>query len=420
MADRNRDPEPDATTAHRSTTKPPASHATSASTAARRTTAAATTTTTTTRAARASHSGVPITATSGALRDLDPTPTSTAGVGASGGSSGAVMGGIAVGGVAVVALVGLLFYKRRKRASLDTPKGGRGDKGLGMDVPVNMVSGPMALAPEDGIEAAPSHRPEAQFREQQQFPPGMRDELFGTGLHSSPSNKKENDALSRGNSGSSNKNAAPAPEYYMGKEDIDPRRDLRGLDAPETYVKMAQAAAGGAPADRLSQDSPRSSTDSGSVYLTMEEAQQAHNQKMMGHKQSIGSVGDLLENQSSRPPGDRMVSVATTQSSMSMMPPLPPVASPAPFNGINHQNQYQQQQPPMEDPYAEGAFSETQSDAFYNPAHYEIQQHPSLYQSDSFSAQPPSPTYQGHSNNSSGQHSQAPVIQQDGPYMRPY
>jgi len=426
MADRDRDPV--TTTTSRRAAAAAAKPTTTTTTAARPS-----------RAARVTRSGPAAVEASGDPRGIDGPSSTTDTPDGGGGSSGAVVGGVAAGVVAVVALVGLLVYKRRKR----TPAGASGKGKNPSDGPgsSNIVSGPMALAPEEGIEAAPSHHSEAQFRKQQQFPPGMRDELFaqpGTALHATLSNKKDNGSLSRGNSGNNGSGAGssegpigaqrsasqskdpaqgsltPMPEYYMGKEDIDPRRDLRGLELPETYVKMAQAAA--APQTRSSFDS-----DNESVYLTLEEAQQAHNQKMMGHKQSIGSVNDLLQSSDrSNRPGDRMVSMATTESSMSMMPPLPPVASPAPFQGIKHQHQLPNSPsrgPAMEDPYAEGAFT---GDVYYNP-HYAAQQAdqyqnqypPSSHYDAPYSPQPISPSH-------NRQYPQGPEIQRDGPYMRQY
>ncbi|KAG0011355.1 hypothetical protein BGZ80_000750 [Entomortierella chlamydospora] len=379
-----------------------------------------------------------------------PTPTIAS---ASSGSSGAVIGGIAGGAVVLIAIVGLLFYKRRRRATVAVAaaKGGKGGDPETPVSPSGAISGPMSLAPDEGIKAPPSHRAEAQFREQQHFKPGMRDELFAQ--PTSPTHKNQtpmayNSPPGTGNQGSINNkmnekdgnchlsptesyedtlvndyfggadakeseaigaqrptpqardvlrgNLTPAPEYYMGKEDIDPRRDLRGFDAPETYVKnstVAPAANQGKPSD-----SPRSScsSDRSSAYLTLEEAQQAHNNKMMGHKQSISSIDMLIGNQfpqasqgrTNQSP-DHLLSVAMTESTMSMMPSLPPTSSPTALNGVRHQNgpydaRMQQQGSPLKgpnaglisgvarvDPYAESAFSEDDrsvtSGSYYNP-----------------------------------------------------
>ncbi|KAF9944251.1 hypothetical protein BGZ65_012346 [Modicella reniformis] len=257
---------------------------------------ASTHSTTTTRAARASHTGSSsiITGTGHAIASPVSSADST------GGSSGALLGGIAAGVVGLIAIVGLLFYKRRRRSATDAS--GKNKMG-GKDQPMSnaslsthgAISGPLSLAPDSGIAATPSHRPEAQFREQQQFPPGMRDELFaqpGATLNTTLSNKKDGGSTPEGPIGAqrpttqskdlAHGNLTPAPEYYLGKEDIDPRRDLRGLDTPETYIKKSQGASDSMQ-QSSSKDTPRSScsSDNESVYMTLEQAQQAHNNKMM-------------------------------------------------------------------------------------------------------------------------------------------
>ncbi|KAG0204693.1 hypothetical protein BGX28_003442 [Mortierella sp. GBA30] len=457
-----------------------------------------------------------------------PTPSATA-ENASG-PSGAMLGGIAAGVVLLFGLVGVLFYKKRKRAAVaaaemssKSKKGGMSISGA--DAP---ISGPLALAPEKGIDAAPAHRPEAKFREQQQFRPGMRDELFaqpGSTLHTTLSNKNKRnnnninnsnsnigdyksnggeggDSVNRNNSNKnhgqeekpkdrsspsdgyyddehlvhdyyggaeslgtigaqrptphprdhSHGNLTPAPDYYLGKEDIDPRRDLRGLDSPETYVKKTAAVGSSPLADPRQiqqlagnpQDSPRSSYSSGrdSAYMTIEQAQQAHNQKMRGPKDSIYSV-DMLHLDTSSPPKtqervvnrppDYALSMAMSESTMSVMPSLPPVGSPMPFNGGHQHSQYdpRMQQPqrhgggrpsppgpgpgpfsPLsiiatEDPYAESAYSDELRDdrsmvsAGYNhPKHRQQQQH-----------------YQG--SGRGGPHSPGPMSPPYSPYQQP-
>ncbi|KAF9344277.1 hypothetical protein BGX34_005826, partial [Mortierella sp. NVP85] len=152
-------------------------------------------------------------------------------------------------------------------------------------------------------------------------------------------------------------NQTPAPEYYLGKEDIDPRRDLRGLERPETYLKINNppqpsappASAQQTPAQQES-SSPRSSCsseDGESGYLTLEQAQKAHQRKMMGHKESIGSGSIMMErygqqhqHQAQQPNPIPLAqlsptfvpehaSIAISDSTMSMMPSLPSIASPA-------------------------------------------------------------------------------------------
>ncbi|KAF9361899.1 hypothetical protein BGX26_010302 [Mortierella sp. AD094] len=161
----------------------------------------------------------------------------------------------------------------------------------------------------------------------------------------------------------------PVPDYYLGKEDIDPRRDLRGLDNPETYILDKKSPSLSSPtAQRPTQQgqgssSPRSScsSDDEEGYMTLEQAQKAHQRKMMGHKESIGSVQALTENASKQQqqhqqqqqqqqpqrsdPSDSSpsftpehASVAISDSTMSMMPSLPSVSSPMPFTLHNTNN----------------------------------------------------------------------------------
>ncbi|KAG0047647.1 hypothetical protein BGZ83_007333 [Gryganskiella cystojenkinii] len=415
------DPHPTTTTAaHRATTTTRAARTTTANTrGATRTTRSATSTSIATSST--------------------PTPSQTPAAAASG-PSGAMIGGIAVGVVAVLGLVGLIFYKRRKRASVaaaeqsahnknlkELPRGMsemRGGEGSSGGASHNAISGPMALAPEQGIDAAPQHRPEAQFREQQQFRPGMRDELFaqpGSALHASHSNKSNGSGQRSGGNGNnygaapgpvsreiqdihrnnsknnmnekqqldntgdyyddhldfySNEpdvptigakrdvpqardlthgNLTPAPQYYLGKEDIDPRRDLRGMDNPDSYVGKNEdlhdprqgppPITNGGKNDNSKAEaaaSPRSSYSSdGEAYLTLEQAQGAHNRKIMGHKESIGSVQMLMEHSLSPPSTGKpqMHSGAISESTVSMIPSLPPATSPMPaFNGGGNNN----------------------------------------------------------------------------------
>ncbi|KAI1306458.1 hypothetical protein EDD11_004750 [Mortierella claussenii] len=556
----------------------------------------------TSRVSRATRTGTATTTGTPTLTSTaSPTPTSATPE-AAGGLSGAVIGGIGAGVVVLIALVGLLFYKRRKRTTVGTAeveKGGKDGKKGGPSAANavaalpkhNDISGPMSLAPQNGTAAAPAHRPEAQFREQQQFRPGMRDELFaqeGSAIHRNLNSQKENNSNNNNNANSNNNsntnnnnvnnnnannsrpvnngggpgyvnekelysgnnrsapspslqgnkptsntfydddqlvndyygesdhdatatgpigaqrsapqpkdlmhgNLTPAPEYYLGKEDIDPRRDLRGLDSPATYVKKTPLQ--DPRQKQLSESSPRSSysSDGGeSAYLTLEQAQQAHNHKMMGHKMSISSIDMLLVDSRSAPergnnnsnnhgshvndrsknngtaPSDHMLSVAMTESTVSMMPALPPTASPQSFQGIKHQNQQRHGPPqrggpgqgsPMssrslthEDPYAESAYSEDYPDdrslasgSYYNPHYAEQRQgqgqgqypphrgHPNQQQqqqqqyrhppqspgerSDPYSSQPLSPPYrpsqpaypqQGHNNNNNNNNRQYP------------
>ncbi|KAF9438607.1 hypothetical protein BGZ76_006506 [Entomortierella beljakovae] len=408
--------------------------------AATRTTTAARKTTTTTRSTRSTRAtSTRSTTTTTTSSTASPTPTIDAG---GGGSSGGAIGGALVGVAVVLGLVGFLLYRRKKKATVAAAKN---DQSMAEARTANAaISGPMALAPENGSDAAPAHRSEAQFREQQQYKPGMRDELFappGSVVHNKENNNSNNNNNNNNNNNYGNEtgygygnekdvysgnranqndsyednlvndyyggdgpepigaqrpapqakdvmhgNLTPAPEYYMGKEDIDPRRDLRGLDSPESYVKTPldnHANANGSP--RTSYDSGRES----GAYQTLEQAQQAHNQKMMGHKHSIGSVGDLnpershQENSSggrTNQPADHLLSVAMTESTVSMMPALPPAASTAPANGAKGnaydarmQEPYNRGPPPRgnqgpisprarEDPYAESAFSEDYGD----------------------------------------------------------
>ncbi|KAF9941325.1 hypothetical protein BGZ75_002001 [Mortierella antarctica] len=458
---------------------------------------------------RASRTTRPATTATAATATISATPSSSPETAA--GPSGAMIGGIAAGVVMVFGLVGLLFYKKRKRATVAAAEAKK-SKAIAMSGTSAPISGPLALAPEKGIDSAPAHRPEAHFREQQQFRPGMRDELFaqpGSALHTTLSNKnKSNTTLINNdsrtnltsnmyNNNSSNNgrgmdssniksnnnnqggtpkdgpppsddyyddhlvhdyyggsdspeaigaqrpapqsrdlslgNLTPAPEYYLGKEDIDPRRDLRGLDSPETYVRQAAIAGstmGSDPRQMQGADTSRYSDDHDSVYMTPEQAQQAHNHRMRGPKDSIGSVAMLHLDPASPPqpqerathrPPDHSLSVAMSESTMSVMPSLPPA------DGGQYDRRMQQQQRPggarpsppgpgpgplspmssiaMEDPYAESAYSDEYRDdrSMASPGYPQQRQQPyrPQYPHDNgrgspYSSGPMSPPYDSH------------------------
>ncbi|KAG0348555.1 hypothetical protein BG004_004800 [Podila humilis] len=160
-------------------------------------------------------------------------------------------------------------------------------------------------------------------------------------------------------------NLTPAPEYYLGKADIDPRRDLRGLDSPDAYVQNLKKKPSKKPKVSSESrqgmlDSPRTSfsSDGESVYLTLEQAQQAHHEKMMGHKPSVSSEfgskpnNDNMHHNYNDPRYDdplrspmspedmryapEHASMAISDSTMSMMPSLPPINSPAPYSPSKH------------------------------------------------------------------------------------
>ncbi|KAG0276732.1 hypothetical protein BGZ95_007127 [Linnemannia exigua] len=399
--------------------------------------------TTTVRASR-----TPTISTTAAVISPTPTPEPPGGL-----APGAI-GGIAGGAVALVALVGVVFYKRRKRTIAAASKSGGGIGKDNKDEPIYMhasnyssnnhknpppnngISGPLALSAESDFNATPS-----PFRRPSQQQQGQREDDFhrepsGAGPYVGPGDSKNNNLNNNqhsqfGNDNNRNNhngrkseqddrnnshsphddkaplqndyydvqdyydgpqepigaqrsvvsprdvthgNLTPAPEYYLGKEDIDPRRDLRGLDEPETYIRKASMMQA-APVDQKQRD-PRHrrssvSSDGGSTYMTLEQAQQAHQKKMQGHKESIGSVSMLIDtsnknkqphrSEEPRSPGTPTVahdnaSIAISDSTMSMMPSLPPINSPMPFSG-------------HDDPYAESAFSEDFS-SYPNSPHY--------------------------------------------------
>ncbi|KAG0357451.1 hypothetical protein BG005_003524 [Podila minutissima] len=457
------------------------------------------------------------------------TPTASPNPETGGGLSGGAIGGIAAGVVVVFALVGLVFYKRRKRIAAEkksdkeepiymnasnysSKKNGSNGDGGG-------ISGPLALAGDDDYGGAAvafvKKRQHASIQEQDgpygiqkpsqarardngpmspgprspggpMSPGGPRSPPDGylsdhgpgggngarpgpggydhrndhpmspTAQHKSRSDHGEDDYYDVHNDyyggpeqpigaqrspaharDVTHGNLTPAPEYYLGKEDIDPRRDLRGLDTPDTYVnsnKKAPKASSESRQGMLRGDSPRSSisSDNESVYLTLEQAQQAHHQKMMmGHKASVGSAAHLQDRQNGpSPKSDRHgpgplsptlnngslpqrdprydeplssprsedlrfapehASMAISDSTMSMMPSLPPINSPMAYNPARHGPDSSrgggggrtnaQQQPgkgssdplsptamssmsgmPHDDPYAETAYSEDYPD----------------------------------------------------------
>ncbi|KAG0252012.1 hypothetical protein BG011_007270 [Mortierella polycephala] len=158
-------------------------------------------------------------------------------------------------------------------------------------------------------------------------------------------------------------NLTPAPDYYLGKEDIDPMRDIRGMDLPENYIRDQKLPLPISP-DRNPQGTSSAknhaslSSDAGSEYQTLEQAQKAHQQKMMGHKESIGSVQVLIDKSSKdsqyqqdqrydqlRSPetpsfSHQHASMTISDSTMSMVPSLPPTSSPMPYNPSESSSPY--------------------------------------------------------------------------------
>ncbi|KAF9414582.1 hypothetical protein BGZ94_000355 [Podila epigama] len=193
-------------------------------------------------------------------------------------------------------------------------------------------------------------------------------------------------------------------DYYLGKADVDPRRDMRGQDLPKTETHTSSSSNSRdnippthkrAPSESREgmiqrQESPRSSfsSDSESAYLTPEQARKAHQKKMVSSPEtpssnnSRGQVGQgqsqhhghdhshgldaminqlsctqgnnhqtsnnkpqydepLLSPRSLRSPEDikyapEHASIAISDSTMSMMPSLPPINSPLALNPRNH------------------------------------------------------------------------------------
>ncbi|KAF9144349.1 hypothetical protein BG015_000137 [Linnemannia schmuckeri] len=313
---------------------------------------------------------------------LTPTPTISP-VPEAGGMSGAAIGGMAAGGAVLVAIIGLLCYKRRKRSAVgdSTAIGAAAKKkdaeamaelGGAYTGPNKDISGPMALAPQNGVDSAPAHRPEAQFREQQQFRPGMRDELFaqpGSALHNTMSK-------SPASPGGASPTRPPAPPMGAQRSAPQPRNLTQGNLTPTPVSHVAatttttgkngdadpQRAMGSPTAKKNAVGSPRSSysSDGGeSAYLTLEQAQQAHNHKMMGHKESISSVDMLLErsgngqyqNQGQNSPYGYNSNNNNNNNNLA-----PPARSPMP--------------PMSPDPYAESAYSDYPDDRSMTPNGY--------------------------------------------------
>ncbi|KAG0222898.1 hypothetical protein B0O80DRAFT_457208 [Mortierella sp. GBAus27b] len=335
------------------------------------------------------------------------------------GLSAGAIGGIAAGAVFLVALVGFVFFKRRRRTVADSKEGSEpkymnaGNYSKKKKGPHdNGISGPLALAPETEVppellipptsSLSPPPRHQQQARHQQPIrsgsnglndsrstlnsnkvgkepetakrgdayhddhPNGYYDEGFVHDYYGAPSEPigaQQSRTQLRDNS---HGNLTPAPDYYLGKEDIDPRRDLRGLDQPDTYIRASQMTPSAPPPQKpspqedMDMDSPRSSCSSEGGYMTLEQAQKAHLHKMMGHKESIGSESVLAEKygeinmlqisssvsspsvpyrqqaQSNLTQGTptfvpEHASIAISDSTMSMMPSLPSVTSPQPF-----------------------------------------------------------------------------------------
>ncbi|KAF9930399.1 hypothetical protein FBU30_000530 [Linnemannia zychae] len=375
----------------------------------------------------------------------------------SGGLAPGAIGGIAGGAVALVALVGVIFYKRRKRAgaaSKDKEEpiymhaSNYSNNNHTKPPPNNGISGPLALSAEADLGVAPP-----PFG--QPLPPSKRSQEVDKRAASNTdpwnnnnsSNTNQTDNWYNNNSGSrsphddkthlqsdyyddvqdyydgpqepigaqrpavsprdvTHGNLTPAPEYYLGKEDIDPKRDLRGLDSPETYIRKANEMNQTAKVDEKARHRRSSvSSDGGSAYMTLEQAQQAHQKKMQGHKESIGSVAMLIDtsNKNKQPyrseelrsPGTPNMahdnaSIAISDSSMSMMPSLPPVNSPMPFSNNKNIPGHKDSDPLSpgghDDPYAESAFSEDFS-SYPNSPH-----HPAPYKGPHPSHQQPYPS----------------------------
>ncbi|KAF9141854.1 hypothetical protein BGX30_004006 [Mortierella sp. GBA39] len=361
-----------------------------------------------------------------------PTPTISP-VPEAGGMSGAAIGGMAAGGAAIVAIIGLLCYKRRKRgavgdstiAAAAKKKDAEAMAELGGEYtgPNKAISGPMALASMAGGDPAPSHRPEAQFREQQQFRPGMRDELLaqpGSALHNTMSKSPTSPGapprppapLTHQNSDQANNNKqgnqlnpddsrpplqkqhshpgsegyyddvndyygddsmSVVPDQSMGAQRSAPQpRNLTQGNLTPTPLSLAATTAAAAttggmgspnsPSKKVKPDSPRSSysSDGGeSAYLTLEQAQQAHNHKMMGHKESISSVDMLLERSSPNAVGQYQSQGPNSpygSNGISSGYLAPPATSPMP--------------PMSPDPYAESAYSDYPDDRSMTPNGY--------------------------------------------------
>ncbi|KAF9098165.1 hypothetical protein BGX29_007751 [Mortierella sp. GBA35] len=474
----------------------PAEHTTTTTTVHRTTTAtqaigsarpSSNRTTTTTRASRSITATILISTT----KTLTPTPTITP-VPEAGGMSGAAIGGMAAGGAAIVAIIGLLCYKRRKRGAVGDSSAAAATKGGKTGVSdaelagvysgaSKAISGPTNLTPEKGNDSAPAHRPEAQFREQQQFRPGMRDELFaqpGSALHGTMSkspkspttpngagspprppppvarqnsdhgNQQGNQQGNQGNMESrpplhkqnssdgyydevndyygddsmsvvpdtmgaqrsapqprnlAQGNLTPTPASHIAPAPTASKDDVgRGMDSPggKNVGKNGPPGPG--------RDSPRSSysSDGESTYLTLEQAQQAHNHKMMGHKESISSVEQLLDRSS---PGAQQQYQGHNQNyqqpyqSNNLAPPRGPGTAP----------------PMSPDPYAESAFNDYADDRSmvsspYRPPPPNGSPYGSPYQQPSGHGQ----SNNSHNNNNNQRPYQGETDYNQGPYGR--
>ncbi|KAF9971760.1 hypothetical protein BGZ73_005213 [Actinomortierella ambigua] len=366
------------------TLRPPATRTTTARPARK-------TTTGTRRPARTTSAAVVPVTTTTTTTTSTPTPT----VAPSGGMSGGAIGGIVAGVVlAFAAVFGLLFYKRRKRRAVaDTKRNMVDNSPPSYQPPTNGagISGPLALAPDDGVRGDEKQKlPEAQFNENRHFQPGMRDEL----LAMPPKGQNNNN---KGPGGPGGPPGPPGKDYYddglvqdyYGSPPIGAQQPTRQPSnkslhhGNQTPLPGQIHQQGGG---RRGSMASTASDDSGG-FLTYEEAQKAHNRKMMGHKESIGSEADLdkykqqqppqyqdQQHQPQRPPqpgmegrgqygdllsptdsrfgtGPEHNSVVMSESTVSMMPALPPSATPMPMGGPGGA-------PNNNSPYAESAFSD--------------------------------------------------------------
>ncbi|KAG0243068.1 hypothetical protein BGW41_002930 [Actinomortierella wolfii] len=348
-----------------------------------------------------------------------PTPTETP---SSGGMSGGAIGGIIAGVlVAFAAVFGLLFYKRRKRRNV----AGKGGNLADANPPAYQapssgpgISGPLALAPDSGVSANEKQKlPEAQYNENKHFQPGMRDELLAMPGKGPNNNNNNNNKSGAGDGGYYD--SGLVQDYYgspTGEPPIGAQQPMRkpsnkslhhGNQTPVPGQIHQQDNHPNGGAGR--RGSSASDASDGSGFLTYEEAQKAHNRKMMGHKQSISSEEDLEKYKAQLPEyqqhqgqpyqqsqgqpypqpqgppqqgmdgkpqyGDMLSptdarfrtnpehnSVAMTESTVSMMPALPPSATPLPTGRPGGGNA---------SPYAESAFSDEVDDrSAYGGAYY--------------------------------------------------
>ncbi|KAF9159336.1 hypothetical protein DFQ26_006632 [Actinomortierella ambigua] len=372
-----------------------------------------------------------------------PTPTEApSGGGMSGGAIGGIIAGVLV---AFAAVFGLLFYKRRKRRAVaDTKRNMVDDSPPSYQPPSDGpgISGPMSLAPESGVSSNEKQRlPEALYNENKHFQPGMRDELLAMPPRGQNNPPNQNNR-GPGRPGQGYYEDGLVQDYYGGSP-IGAQQPVRqpsmkslhqGNQTPLPGQIHRQNGPGGqGPPGMGRRDSSASTaTDDSGGFLTYEEAQKAHNRKIMGHKESIssetdlekyrtqppqyhdhqqqqqqqqqqqpprppppgmegkGQHGDLLSPTSARfDPGPEHNSVVMSESTVSMMPALPPTASPMPTTrpGVA----------PNGNPYAESAFSDEYDDRSLYSAYYGGEQGygGSQYggQSPQHYNQPPSPAY---------------------------